>query len=339
MSGSRRNDLELNVETIDAVTGESGTAPRPVALERAMKTVMAHEECWDEWLKILDPAAARALKTKSSSLSPFAPSGLPSASQLDGQDPAVGSNAEYCKPDQTIILFDWDDTLFPSNWLQQSEGFFRPLSESHAKLFLRLAEGLEAILKLAMGFGRVVIVTNSSEPWVSISVRTFMPFLEPLFKDIKVIYARALYENAPGTESASSIFGGAFGAYKARLAMQADALAPQRWKEQAFKHEIGGFYSRYENQSWKNVVCIGDSIYERDAAKHVVFGSARHCRLKTAKLMENPQAEDLIAELRVIHDALGLLVQYNGNLDVEIDASDLKQSLSLVNKILDPQLA
>ena len=25
----------------------------------------------------------------------------------------------------------------------------------------------------------------------------------------------------------------------------------------------------------------GDSIYERDAAKHVVFGFARHCRLKT----------------------------------------------------------
>merc|ERR1711865_354308 len=159
---------------------------------------------------------------------------------------------------------------------------------------------------------------------------------------IPVVYARAIYENAAqGEEASTGIFGGALGTFKARLAMQADALAPQRGKEQAFLQELAAFYSRYDNQSWKNVVCIGDSIYERDAAKNVVLGMDRSIprrRLKTAKLMENPHVEDLIGELRVIHDALGLFVSYDGNLDVEIDKEDLKQGMSFTNKVLDTRL-
>merc|ERR1740117_1175290 len=110
-------------------------------------------------------------------------------------------------------------------------------------------------------------------------------------RQIPVIYARALYEEVAtqGEGANTSFFGGALGTYKARLSMQADALAPQRWKEQAFIQELTKFYSRYPNQSWKNVVCIGDSIYERDAAKNVVLGETdgavpTHRRLKTAKL-------------------------------------------------------
>jgi len=234
---------------------------------------------------------------------------------------------EWCStPEDTILFFDWDDTLFPSNWLQQSDGFFRPLSETNSELFKKLGERLEAVLKLAMSLGKVVIVTNSSEPWISISVRTFMPYLSPLIKEIKVIYARSLYEITPGSDAS---------AIKDPTALQADAMAPQRWKEQAFLHQIGSFYSRYENQTWKNVICIGDSIYERDAAKNVVngCGKSKGCRLKTAKFLENPDASDIVTELHLLHDALSALVQYDGNMDVEIDPEDLKHGLSLASKV------
>ena len=40
-------------------------------------------------------------------------------------------------------------------------------------------------------------------------------------------------------------------------------------------------------------------------------------------------------KVRVIHDAIGLMVQYDGNLDIEIDEDDLKLDLSLAEKILD----
>merc|ERR1719215_333746 len=124
-----------------------------------------------------------------------------------------------------------------------------------------------------------------------------------------------------------------------RLAMQqADEMAPRRWKEVAFKQELDGFYNQYAHQSWKNVISIGDSIFERDAVRRVVLNrpsAKRKCRTKTAKLLDEPTIEELIAQVRVIHDALGLMVQYDGNLDIEIDEEDLKLDLSLAEKIMD----
>jgi len=129
------------------------------------------------------------------------------------------------------------------------------------------------------------------------------------------------------------------GNYNARLAMQqVDEMAPQRWKELAFEQEITGFYSRYAHQSWKNVISIGDSIFERDAVRRVVVNrpsAKKKCRTKTAKLLDEPEIEELIAQVKVIHDALGLMVQYDGNLDIEIDEDDLKLDLSLAEKIMD----
>merc|ERR1719265_1477706 len=86
-----------------------------------------------------------------------------------------------------------------------------------------------------------------------------------------------------------------------RLAMQQhqDELAPQRWKELVFEQEISGFYSRYAHQSWKNVITIGDSIFERDAVRRVVLNrpsAKKKCRTKTAKLLDEPEIDELISE-------------------------------------------
>lgn len=44
----------------------------------------------------------------------------PSVKQTFESMVSTGSQAEYFKPDQTIILFDWDDTLCPSNWIREN---------------------------------------------------------------------------------------------------------------------------------------------------------------------------------------------------------------------------
>lgn len=127
--------------------------------------------------------------------------------------------------------------------------------------------------------------------------------------------------------------------YNQRLAhQQHDELQPQRWKELAFEQEITGFYSRYTHQSWKNVISIGDSVFERDAVRRVVVNrpsAKKKCRTKTAKLLDDPDMHELIAQVRVIHDTLGMMVQCDGNLDIEIDEEDLKLDLSFADKIMD----
>jgi hypothetical protein len=280
---------------------------------------------------------------------------------------STGSQSDYIKPEQTIILFDWDDTLCPSNWIRENRpalSFFKPCpsDEKYQKPLRELQKQVEAVLKLALKMGKVIIVTNAMEPWVETSCRNFLPALMPYVVDIPVIYARSIFDqyncdqsrrqqgsmnrSASGTRNGSALPGlyTASGQNKlsnmnARIAMQqVDEMAPQKWKELAFEQEITGFYSRYAHQSWKNVISIGDSIFERDAVRRVVVNrpsAKKKCRTKTAKLLDEPEIDELIAQVKVIHDALGLMVQYDGNLDIEIDEEDLKLDLSLAEKIMD----
>merc|ERR1719262_1883711 len=126
------------------------------------------------------------------------------------------------------------------------------------------------------------------------------------------------------------------GTFNARLSMQVDELAPQRWKELAFEQEITGFYSRYQHQSWKNVISVGDSIFERDAIRRVVpqRPSKKKCRCKTMKLFDDPDIDDLIQQVRVVHEVLQTMVQHDGDLDIELNEEDLNlEALNIVDKI------
>jgi len=277
---------------------------------------------------------------------------------------STGSQSEFFKPDQTIIIFDWDDTLCPSSWIRANKrvlSFFRPAPniEKFQRPLRELTANCEALLKFAMKLGTVIIVTNAMEPWVETSCRNFLPGLMPLVSELPVIYARSIYETQACDPS--SQWGGRGQAaggsrmplpglyaangqnrlsnYNMRLAAQRfDEMAPQRWKEVAFEQEINGFYSRYQHQSWKNVISVGDSIFERDALRKVVLqrpNMKKKCRTKTLKLFDDPEIEELIAQVRVVHDVLGMMVQYDGELDIEIDEEDLQAGTSLPEKILD----
>jgi len=272
---------------------------------------------------------------------------------------STGSQAENFRPDQTIIMFDWDDALCPSNWIRENRpalSFFKPCppDEKYQRPLRELQKHVEATLQLAMKMGKVIIVTNAMEPWVETSCRNFLPALVPIVSQVQVIYARSVFDTmtceAAKKQARSSSPGRALpGLYAAngvnklsgssqRMAQPVDEMAPQRWKEIAFEQEITGFYSRYAHQSWKNIISIGDSIFERDAVRRVVINrptANRKCRTKTAKLLDEPEIDELVAQVRVVHDALGLMVQYDGNLDIEIDEEDLKLDLSLAEKIMD----
>lgn len=274
---------------------------------------------------------------------------------------STGSQAEFFRPEQTIIIFDWDDTLCPSSWIRENKrvlSFFRPAPniEKIQRPLRELQANCEMLLKLAMKLGTVIIVTNAMDPWVETSCRNFLPALMPLVSELPVIYARSIYEMQACDPSSSSQGrgggrGGALpglyaangqnrlGSYNMRMAQQRfDEMAPQRWKEVAFEQEIAGFYSRYAHQSWKNVISIGDSIFEREAVRKVVLqrpNQKKKCRTKTLKLFDDPEIDELVRQVRVVHDVLGMMVQYDGELDIEIDEEDLHAGTSLTEKIMD----
>lgn len=306
------------------------------------------------------------------------------------------SQREYHVPEQTLIIFDWDDTLCPSCWIQDNQpvlSFFRPPPRDDVWLdpLRRLEALVKILLQTAMQMGQVVIVTNAQDPWVETSCKYYLPGALPLIRAMPVIYAHAVYDatgygaavpgppsvalaateeeltrqpnvevgvagapgmynqgrtvKAPAAVAAADVDDESWGSdslgqatsVAATSALGEEERAPQRWKEAAFIEELKRFYGRYEGQSWKNVISVGDALFERDALRHVVStrpDRQKQCRTKTVKLLDEPTIEELIKQVKLVLDGIEHIVKYDGNLDIELDEDDIGFGMDVVDEAI-----
>ena len=86
----------------------------------------------------------------------------------------------------TLLIFDWDDTLLPSTWLNAFSDDHAPLNE--------ISKSVAYLLTEARAHGDIAIVTNGTRGWVESSCRQFMPQCLPLLKNIRIVSARSTYE-------------------------------------------------------------------------------------------------------------------------------------------------
>jgi len=197
---------------------------------------------------------------------------------------------------ETLIIFDWDDTILPTSWLGE-QGLLdseQPPSEEQASRLQLVAEEASATLRAARARGNVVVVTNAGEGWVELSCRMYMPALLPLVQNLEVISARTAYEE-----------GGIY--------------APTDWKCRAFAQKLTNFYSTdhacYQRQ---NVISLGDSMYERKALMWAT-SCMPACRAKSLKFMERPTIERLAEQHQLVAGCLDQVIDYDGPLDYEVD--------------------
>jgi hypothetical protein len=113
--------------------------------------------------------------------------GLSTTPSVHDLDDELGSFATPRKgrPDDTLIIFDWDDTLLCSSAMEQC---------SQLQLDV-LCITAEITLRTAMELGEVMIVTNGVSWWVDDSCRRFLPGLLPLLGRLQVRSARHDYES------------------------------------------------------------------------------------------------------------------------------------------------
>lgn len=189
------------------------------------------------------------------------------------------------------------------------------MSVPMADALRRHVEVTATILRNAAACGRVVIVTLAKSGWVELSIRNFLPGLGEILEElgIQVIYARYSLPH-----------------WKIRCAAFDDLDVLQLMKEVAMRRAVRSFYSKRPNQSWKNVLSIGDSLTERDAMNEVIFcrfqpdqhGHEKPCRCKTIKLLEDPDLLQLTAELEVLTTWIHSLVAYDGDIDLDFSPSE-----------------
>lgn len=177
----------------------------------------------------------------------------------------------------TLIIFDWDDTLMCSSAINANQ--------LPPQLVAQLEPAVEQVLAVAMRLGETCIVTNADELWVLESTRRFAPRCLGILSQVRVLSARKKYERScPG-----------------------DVFA---WKRETFREVLAARKNGTgPNCGALNLIVLGDSPAEMEAAQTSTMGLTCHpLFIKTVKFKEAPAVEELIEQLRIVVQDLGLIV-------------------------------
>jgi hypothetical protein len=228
-----------------------------------------------------------------------------------GELPDFIANFDIDK-ENTIILFDWDDTLLISTYLANNGYTLNtPADYMPHELLGLLADSVIRTLKNASKFGKVVIVTNGEIGWVPLSALKFVPSIVPVLTElnIEVISARSAYEfefpDQPTKWKISAFEKVLIGNNYYNVAAKTNNVLPQTF---IIPH----------NNTYKNVLSIGDSDFERDAIK-IVTSMMPNTLCKSVKLHEKPSFEQLTKQHELINNSLEHLINHKTNLDMYLN--------------------
>jgi hypothetical protein len=200
----------------------------------------------------------------------------------------------YPASDNTVIIFDWDDTLLASSFLSGKGYRLETTLERTPEIDTQLKDleaSVVAVLKLASSFGHVHIVTNAETGWVQMSAQKFIPAVVPLLDKVKVVSARSTYESSFPD-------------------------CPLKWKFYAFQEKLSKTFAP-DLKSEKNVISFGDSHVEREAVRAVTKGFT-NTRTKSVKFAERPSMEQLRRQIELVTNCFHYIIQHDGDLDLQL---------------------
>lgn len=175
----------------------------------------------------------------------------------------------------TLLIWDWDDTLMCSSAINANQ--FPPYQ------YAQLEALVEQVLVTSMRLGETCIVTNADELWVHESTRRFLPRVMPLLSQMQVTSARRRHEAGfPG-----------------------DIFA---WKRETFREVLAVRPASAMLAGGTNLVVLGDSLAEMEAAHSSTAGLASPPTVKTVKFKEAPSVEELMEQLRIVSQELDVIV-------------------------------
>jgi len=195
----------------------------------------------------------------------------------------------------TIVFFDWDDTLMPSSHLKH-RGVCGLSSSSMGSMEMRKLSEIEQrvidLLGHARKYAMVILITNASQQWIEFCLRRLMPKLNDFLalSDIKFISARTQFRHRFPDH-------------------------PKKWKVECFFAQLK---SLPQDRQF-NVVVVGDSI-EDVSAGHEALKRIRTSKIKAVKLKELPTLDQLKHQLEFISNHLELLVKHPGCVELRIVA-------------------
>lgn len=188
---------------------------------------------------------------------------------------------------QTVIIFDWDDTMLCTSFLTLKQD--QVLSETVTNHLREIEKAARRLLEMALRLGHTFIITNAMNGWVEYSAAKWVPDLLPVLQKVRVISARTKFEQQyPGEVS--------------------------QWKVQAFLE----VQRQLDLPIITNLISLGDSNFEMDAV-HVMGKEFAQALVKTIKFREHPSPEELLKQLELVAQKFERIVENARNLKIGLE--------------------
>uniref|UniRef100_A0A7S1FMK9 Uncharacterized protein n=1 Tax=Corethron hystrix TaxID=216773 RepID=A0A7S1FMK9_9STRA len=248
-------------------------------------------------------------------------------------DISTVNDQETDKPVKRVIVFDWDDTIFPTSFVIKSKiadtEDLPPHLQSQSVL-KELCEYAEKALIEAAKHGEVIIITSAGEGWVEYSAAKFLPKLIPVLDGIKVVSARSRYDNFYSLPLC----------WKARtFADEVNEIFNNNSKGSSFDDDSTSSTSSCSTLSTvlserhqREIISFGDSMDERTAVK--VVASQLNTSSKSIKFIQQPSPIQIIGQLSIITSQLAHICDDEEDIDVEIsEPHAVEVAESILNKV------
>jgi len=199
-----------------------------------------------------------------------------------------------------LFIIDWDDTLFPTSWINKNSiDFNKPDTYAEYKLyFLELDKTIGNLLESLNGVGDIWIVTNASIKWIKSCLMILNFTRDTIIKNnIRIVSARDSYSQ--------------------------NNSSPTEWKILTFQDIIEDILNKITKNmkpnTYINIISIGDAMYEYIALinldNFLKSFITKKCLpnkqnkstdlkfnylLKNIKFIEKPEFELVIDQMRVL---------------------------------------
>lgn len=188
----------------------------------------------------------------------------------------------------TLIILDWDDTLFPTSWMVKNNISLTNAQNrwKYIPLFTELDTILYKLLSKLKKYGNLVIITNAMPNWITESA-SVLPKTSQIINSIRILSARQLF--------------------------QAQFNDMMEWKKCTFKKAVNKEFNNnnisrnvaHSEPPILNIISIGDAEYEYKALIDLHNWSTKNKKiLKSIKLIRNPTLVTLVDQLTVLYNAI-----------------------------------
>jgi len=187
---------------------------------------------------------------------------------------------------QTVVIFDWDDTLLCTTYLKSLRD--QPVPPAVKDCIQNVARAAQKLLLMALTAGKTFIITNAMSGWVENSAAKYMPELARVLQFVRVVSAREKCE-----------------------AQFPDQVG--EWKKSTFLE----VQQELDQNAVTNLLALGDSSFEIEAAR-IMGREFAEARVKTVKFREAPSPRELLRQLEVVTERFDQIVATGRNRAVSL---------------------